>query len=635
MSTAGPTAVVAASLLAAVFVSSPLHLPLNNPNEGVRVFAVRALVEQHTFAIDDVIADWGFIDDKAHCLVHQRCSSKAPLSSLIGAAAYAVVHPFSGNLSRETLTRLCRLSGGVLPAAIALAILWWALRRRARQANVDVDGRLLLVDVCVVALVVGSGVLASLNVFSGHAFAAVAPAAVLALALLPEEPSTRRLVTAAALLSLATAAEYPAALSLPLLLPLIWRARRRARAVVVVVVAGFLAALPALVAQAVMFGAPWRTGYSFLDNPHYQALVDGSLFGIGRPDPTVLFTVLLSPELGLFFFSPLLLCGLFGVALLPKNTRAVVVVVIGAFLLFIAGFRGWRGGWSVGPRYISELAGLLSVTAVLALERLSSSSARLLALGAAAVGVLHSGVAGAIFPHLPDVLRNPVIELALPLVVRGLCPDSMPLALGLPPAIAVVVVVVVVALPLFAVAAVHREPRVLVVLVVPLVVVIDGALPATTAAVAGREVRRVVDNWRPEGGIPYLADGADDPRVLFAIDRGRLLKGRGISCSFASPRPTRPDVGGALLRDLLATVPGGSLVVVDDALAPHIAPAGGSVLVVSMSDVDRHLTGLPCTGDVVVVAPAGALLPKRLRTLVSVGEPIDLKEGWVVLRLGR
>ena len=629
------TTAIAVSLLAAVFVSSPLHTPLNNPNEGVRVFTVKALVEHHTFALDDVIAAWGFIDDKAHCQQGKRCSSKAPLSSLIAAAFYAVVHPVTGDLTRETLTRFCRLTGGVLPAALSLSILWWALRRRARLRGDDV----VVVDVAVAALVVGSGVLASLNVFSGHALAALAPAAVLSLVLLDEAPSTRRLVIAAALLSMATTAEYPAALALPLLVPLILRSERRARAVVVVVVAGFVTALPALVAHTLMFGAPWTTGYSSLDNPHYQPLVQGTFFGVGLPDPAALLTVLFSPELGLFFFSPLLLGGLVGVALLPKNVGAVVVVVVCAFLLFIAGFRGWRGGWSVGPRYISELAGVLTVTAVLGLQRLPTSTARLLAFGGAAIGIVHSGIAGALFPHLPDNLRNPVIELALPLVVRGLAPDSVPLAIGLSPAVAVVVVVVVVALPLFVAAVVHRSAAIVAVLVVPLVILVDSALPSTPPAVAGREARRLLDNWRPERGVPYLNDGAHDPRVLFAVDRGRFLRGKPIDCAFSSPRPQRPDVGGNALRTVLQSAPAGSFVVVDDALAAHIAPAGGPALVVTFTDVDRHLQSLPCAGDVIVLAPRGAPFPVKLRGLSAIGDVGDVEvvgnEGWVVTRLAR
>lgn len=644
MSSRVRTAALAASLVAAVFVSSPLHLPLNNPNEGVRVFSVRALIEHHTFAIDDVIADWGFIDDKARCLGDLKgklCSSKAPLSTLIAAAGYAMVHPFSGDLSRPTLTRLCRVSGGVAPAALAFAILWWALRRGVRRsapstgAGTGADPR-LLVDVCAVALVISTGVLASLHVFSGHAFAALAPAAVLALAVLDEATSTRRLVVAAVLLAMAASAEYPAILAAPLIVPLILRAPHRAKAVVVVAVAGFIAALPALVAHTLMFGAPWRTGYSSLDNALYQPLVQGTLFGIGLPRGDVLFTVLFSPELGLFFYSPLLLCGLAGVCWLPRRLRVVVVIVVGSFLLFIAGFRGWRGGWSVGPRYISELTGVLTVTAVLGLQRLPSTTAKVLAFGCAAVGVVHSGVAGALFPHLPDVLRNPVIEFALPLVVRGLCPDSIPLALGLSPAVSVVVIVVVVALPLLVAALAYREPLALVALVVvPLAIVAARALPATEPRQAGRELRRVVDNWRPEQGIPWLADGNTDARVLFALDRGRRLKGRPISCAFAQPRPQRADVGGAALSAALEHIPPHSLVVVDDALAPHIAPAGGPDLVVTMTDVDRYLGELPCSGDIYVVAPPGAPLPALLGGLAPVGDVISVGQGFVVTRCAR
>src|SRR5687768_16508075 len=95
--------VFACAIVACVFVSSPLHLPLNNPNEGVRVFAAKALVEHHTFAIDEVVREWGYIDDKSK---HggRLYSSKAPLASIIGAIAYAIVHPFTGDLDRPALT---------------------------------------------------------------------------------------------------------------------------------------------------------------------------------------------------------------------------------------------------------------------------------------------------------------------------------------------------------------------------------------------------------------------------------------------------------------------------------------------------------------------------------------------------
>jgi hypothetical protein len=54
-----------AAMMVALCCASPLHLALNNPNEGVRVFMVAAMVEDHRLSIDQVVERWGYIDDKA------------------------------------------------------------------------------------------------------------------------------------------------------------------------------------------------------------------------------------------------------------------------------------------------------------------------------------------------------------------------------------------------------------------------------------------------------------------------------------------------------------------------------------------------------------------------------------------
>ncbi|MBM4281234.1 MAG: hypothetical protein FJ137_10925 [Deltaproteobacteria bacterium] len=609
--------VLGAALLAAAFVSSPLHLPLNNPNEGVRVFATRALVEHGTTAIDAVVADWGYIDDKA-TRDGRLYSSKAPLVTLLAAGAYAVVHPLSGDLDRVALTRLCRVAGNVVPTALLVGVAWWALRRRRRDP--------VLADLAVVGLVTGTGLLASLHVFSGHALVAAAGAALTALALLDEVPSTRRLVGVGLIVSAAACAEYPAALLAPLAWPVLRRHPRRWRALLVLIGAAFVAALPTMAVHAASFGAPWRTGYSFLENAQYRPLVAGTLMGIGAPDLGVLGTALLSPEVGLFFFAPLSAVGVATLPRLPRADRLVVVVVVALFVLFIAGFRGWRGGWSVGPRYLSELWGVLAVVAAVGLEGWRPAVARAALVAVVVAGVVHSGLAGALFPHLPDLLQNPVGELVLPLVVRGVAPDSVPLALGLSPGLSVVVIVVVVALPLVVAVASRAPVSLLGLLVVPLLVAVDLALPGTEPGARGREVRRALDNWRPERGVPYLEDGAHDPRVLFAVDRGRLA--RNPTCPHEPPRPRRSDIGeGARVLDR-ARLPDDGLVVVDDALADAIAPRGGGALMVAARDVDVHLRGrLPCVGDIIVVVRAGAPWPASLRALRVVDDE-DLGGGW-------
>lgn len=633
-STPRSVVVAAAMIVAAVVVASPLHTPLNNPNEGVRVYTARAIVELHTLAIDDVSRDWGFIDDKAK-KDGRTYQSKAPLPALLGAAAYAIVRPVTGDLARPALTRLCRVAI-MVPVVLMLGLCWWALRRPRNASDVDrTDRDDDVIDVVMLGLVTGTGVLAALQVFSGHALAAVAPATILALARRDDVRSWHHVV-AGALFGVAASSEYPAALCVPLAWLVTRRDARPWRALGLAVVGAGVALLPTLVAHQLMWGAPWRTGYSFLDNPHYRPLVEGTFFGIGPPDPRVWATTLLSPELGLFFFSPFLALGVVGVLSLPRARRVEQLVVMGvvmAFLLFIGGFRGWRGGWSVGPRYILELAGILAVFVFDGARLLPRRLRWPIVLSAVGVGVLHSGLAGAFFPHLPDVLRAPVGELVLPLVWRGFAPDSIPLTLGLSSSTsaAIVALLLLTGPVLVAIAAGRRGSAVVAVVVIAIVAVVEVEAIADTST-AGREVRRVTDNWRPESGIPWRIDVDTAPHAArFALDRSREVKGT-IRCDEPA-RPRRVDLGPgrSAMRVVIDAAPAGALIVVDDALADHIGPAGGAALVV----VDGDLNGrpLPCVGDIHHVGRGP--LPPRLRSLAAAATPVDLEDGFVWRRLRR
>ena len=70
--------------------TSPYHRGLNNPNEMVRVYMTKALVDDGTPAIDSVIRQWGGVDDKA-IRDGKLYSSKAPLQSLTGVPVYALL----------------------------------------------------------------------------------------------------------------------------------------------------------------------------------------------------------------------------------------------------------------------------------------------------------------------------------------------------------------------------------------------------------------------------------------------------------------------------------------------------------------------------------------------------------------
>src|SRR5262245_21649246 len=68
---------------AAYLIPVPYFERLNNPNENVRVWATRAIVEHHTLNIDAVVAEWGYVNDKAKNDRHVY-SGKAPGASFLG-----------------------------------------------------------------------------------------------------------------------------------------------------------------------------------------------------------------------------------------------------------------------------------------------------------------------------------------------------------------------------------------------------------------------------------------------------------------------------------------------------------------------------------------------------------------------
>ncbi len=720
--------VVVALTATAVFAASPLHLPLNNPNEGVRVFTVKALVEDHTFAIDDAVKQWGYIDDKS-TRDGKLYASKAPLVSLLGALAYVAAHPFTGDLSRPALTRLARGFGDALPSMLFAFLLWRGLRRRVRDA--------VIADVVVVGTVLGSGVLASLNVLSGHALAALAPAAALVLVAPLRDPSgsgarsgpttspgLRATALAGLALACAAGAEYPAALAclpvaaLAVFGPAVAARGRGSREGARRLAALCAGAAPVLVvvaaAHTAMFGAPWRTGYSFLENKSYQGVVAGTFFGIGRPHIGVLGDVLFSPEVGLFFYSPLLVAGLAVTAWLaarslrrvsrvaaavrergarankssPRENRArldeaspagvqgkperraaeaapgkplsrlavpvegdgdvdgdagasfegvawAALAGVALMLVFIAGFRGWRGGWSVGPRYITEVVGLLAVPAALGFDALSSrrrrgtrgrSRLRRLALRTAlaalvAAGLLHSGIAGMFFPHLSTVFRNPVYEMMLPVVGLGFAPDSVPLWLGVPPAASAALLVVALFAPL--VAAVAVDGRTLAAAVaasaaaVAVLVVAGPHLVADDGARAALEARRMLDNWRPEEGSPVLAGGGDgDPHALVAVDRARAAWPLALAggCAPVSHDDLRGALADLAVNDVGRFAPG-TLVVVPDRYALALAGlrSAANLFVVDTDLAHEARRGLPCSGNIWLLRAPRDPVPAPLR----------------------
>jgi hypothetical protein len=423
----------------ATLLVSPYFERLNNPNENVRVWATRAIVEHHVLNVDEVSREWGYVNDKAKNERHVY-SSKAPGVSFLGVPVLFVQTKLRALCgwpapNKRQATFWLRLFAVKLPIAAFLWAFAGYVERKTRSS--------LARDLLVVALGLGTLLYPYAGLFVGHALAAAAAFAAYMLLDPADDPggsagagANRGLAAAGLLAGLAVIFEYQAIL-VALVLATYAFARHRRR--VLIFASG---ALPAVVAlgtyHTALFGRPWTFPYANIENPVFARTAHQAGFhGLTLPDLATVPTFLFSPAYGLFTFSPVLALGAAGAIVLlvrgPRREGALVAAICLCMFLFLAGMSNWRGGWCVGPRYITTVAPFLLVPLIELWPRLTE-----LRWGTAAIvgltipSVFLNVVSGAVYPHYPEQLDNPVFDLALPLLGAGYVPYGLGWLLGLP-----------------------------------------------------------------------------------------------------------------------------------------------------------------------------------------------------------
>lgn len=496
------------ALLAVVwFGVFPYNFGLNNPNESARTYTTIALVEHHSFRIDEEVARFGHVNDNAVRGGHQY-AAKAPATALLGVPVYALARPLLRRVVApddpaawlRATTLVLRLVVVQLPCFLFLV---WFRRRVALDTQ---DEPLALVATA--ALAVGSNFVAYGLMFASHALIGCAAFAAFALA-----SDRRRPFVVGNLLGLCTLLEYTAApLSLVLGLYALlqyddWRARGR-------FVAG--AALHALVLcgfQWIAFGGPFTPPHHFLADETLRANHVHGFYGVGAPTAAALHGLLLDPTTGLFGVSPfawLVVLALF--AWRRSDARWAAAASL-AMVLAVAGVTNWRGGWCVGPRYLVGLmpfvAWLCAVgaaavgpslaRAIRGREEWVRSLARGAFAGLAVASAATCGLVSIVINTLPYDVHQPLAEVALPLLRAGFVPHHAGELVGLggPGCFYVVVAALFAA----ALVAALSHPRDLVVRAPVLVVVAALALwPALQRrGDCPHTVARLTEIWEPPG----------------------------------------------------------------------------------------------------------------------------------------
>jgi len=193
------------------------------------------------------------------------------------------------------------------------------------------------------------------------------------------------------------------------------------------------------------FGAPWRTAYATLENPQFVKDIAPGFMGIRGPQWENIEGSFLAPYNGMFFFAPwfaLIIPALLALPWVIRRIRRPEVrgaawtsaAVVLLFSLFIACHSLWRGGWTLGPRYIVgfvPFAALLIMLRVSALRGAWQTSARFILGGLVVVSILVTGSCSLVCQGFPTAFYNPLREATIPLLFEGYATRTLGHSVGM------------------------------------------------------------------------------------------------------------------------------------------------------------------------------------------------------------
>ena len=331
-------------------------------NQDAHFDLTRAIVERHTLYIDGYDVNTGDISKETggHTYIN-----KPPGASILAAGPYAIIFAIERGVHApvDSLTRMNRwiataLSAGLCGALIGPTLYFYGRRRMGAPPPL--------------ALCVSSIILFGTIVFpySTMLFAHV-PAALfllLAVTLLESRP-----VAAGIAAGLAVSCFYVCAIAAAILALAAFSPQRhrehKAIPLCPLCLCGekpfrfLLGALPFCILMAIYqwlcFGSPLRTAVE-ASTPFTQR---GLFFGvITTPSIGALYGITVSPYRGLFFVSPILLLAFAGFVAIKRDREFwAIVAIVTIFILVIASFNGWNGGFAFGPRYLVPIIPSLGI----------------------------------------------------------------------------------------------------------------------------------------------------------------------------------------------------------------------------------------------------------------------------------
>jgi hypothetical protein len=177
-------------------------------------------------------------------------------------------------------------------------------------------------------------------------------------------------------------------------------------------------------------GSPFVLPYS------YQASfpeMKERLYAIKWPDPTTAWNLLFSPERGLFFWSPFLLCAFLGYPSLLRRSPRLFWLTYAVPILQVVVISGrvwdWPAGPTLGPRYLAPILPLLAIPCAFGAQRFPKLA---LLLGGYSILITTIATLTDACPAYP-AHPNPLRDLHIPMLLSGQFSPNLGTVLGLPP----------------------------------------------------------------------------------------------------------------------------------------------------------------------------------------------------------
>ncbi len=186
--------------------------------------------------------------------------------------------------------------------------------------------------------------------------------------------------------------------------------------------------------NAACFGGPLSVGFLSHSDANFAQAYRGGWLGMQPPDWAALPGLLFSPARGLFFVTPALLLGPWGLwracqkhvgtqadsgGELTRGEALVCAATCAAILVFATTTVDWRAGWSYGPRYLMPAVPFLMVGMATAVRSTSNGGAWALLSGGGVVGVVWAMLSMLTTPLWVQEFRNPVVWFCGPTLGQG------------------------------------------------------------------------------------------------------------------------------------------------------------------------------------------------------------------------